>query len=634
MPLPSDLLSSYHAESAELLADLRRQLLACDPRDVVPPDALASSFRILHTLKGIAGMVGFGEIEVLLHHAESLVRGMADGGDIFDADAIALIGRTIEAIETAHAARQSGEEPMRVDALVGELAMRAASPVAVGAVAPPTASPESRAAAARAAGHVAWRSIFRPSAALAAQGIDITQVRALLEGSGELLDTEPRVTADFGMSFRLRWVARPGVTTPPDAPGLVHERWDVGATVPAPRPPTTQLVRVDLARLDDLMRITGDLVMTRARLAGHLTTSSNTDGRRETREILQRMERELRDLREAIMRVRLVPIGDVLERMPFVARELATLQGKQVRVTTSGGAIEIDKYLVERLLEPLLHLVRNAVAHGIEMPAVRERAGKPPCGSISIDVATEGESVRMEVRDDGAGVDVARVAARARTEGRAVPADPLAPSQLLDLLCAGGFSTRDAADAGSGRGVGLDIVRRDVGDLTGALTLDPGPGTGAVFCIVVPLTLLITDALVLTVGDSRFAVPKGAISEVIAIGEHGIERMPGVELVAWRGGMLPLVRLSTLFRIPVDARIGRHVLVLRGAARPVGLVVDAVVHQQEIVVRRVPDALARPQGIAGATDLGDGRPVFILDGPALADIALDHDAPAACAAAA
>jgi two-component system, chemotaxis family, sensor kinase CheA len=365
----------------------------------------------------------------------------------------------------------------------------------------------------------------------------------------------------------------------------------------------------------------GDMVISRARLEGALAPA---EARlppvlwRAVQENSQTIERQLRDLREGIMRLRLVPVGEIFRRMPFVVRDLARERGTRVRLELRGEETEIDKFLIERMMDPVLHLVRNAVSHGFESPAARLAAGKPAEGTLTLAAASVGDSVVLEIADDGRGIDAAAVAARARTLGFPLPDGPLDSATLLDILCAPGFSTREETDRASGRGVGMAVVKTTVEDLNGAISLQTAPGEGTRFVIELPLTLSITDALIAEVGDRVFAVPQSGVREVVEIAPESVRRLEGHEMAPFRGGTLPILRLARLFGLPETPRRALHVFVVGTGVDAVGVAVDRIAGQREIVVRGMSDELIRVDGIAGATDLGDGRVVLIVDLASLA----------------
>jgi two-component system chemotaxis sensor kinase CheA len=373
---------------------------------------------------------------------------------------------------------------------------------------------------------------------------------------------------------------------------------------------------VDLAKLDELMRMIGDLVISRARLEDTLARIERLVPPVEWRAVHENstaLERQLRDLREGVVRVRLVPVGEIFRRMPFVVRDLAKDSTSKVRLVLQGQETEIDKYLIERMMDPVLHLVRNAVSHGFEPPAERRAANKPEEGTLTLSAAAAGDSVMLEIADDGRGIDAEAVRRRARSLGMAVPDGRLDDATLLDLICAPGFSTREETDRASGRGVGMSVVKSTIQQLNGTLAMDTEPGRGTRFIIELPLTLSITDAMIATVGDRTFAVPQSSVREVIEVDPSSLRAIENHEITPYRGGVLPIVRLSRLFGIAERPRRALHAFVIGTGLDAVGIAVDRIKGQREVVVRPMTDEMIKVEGIGGATDLGDGRVVLILN---------------------
>jgi len=296
-----------------------------------------------------------------------------------------------------------------------------------------------------------------------------------------------------------------------------------------------------------------------------------------------------------------------------VVRDLARDSDKRVQLETFGQATEIDKFLIERMMDPILHLVRNAVSHGIETPEERAAAGKRPEGTIRLTASTIGESVTLEITDDGRGMDAAAIARRGRAAGIDMPPGELDPRALLDVICAPGFSTRDEADRVSGRGVGMSVVRETVHELGGTLHVDTAVGRGTTFRAVLPLTLAITDALIVHVGDRTFAVPQSAVREVAEVDMQALRAIENNELMTHRGAAVPVIRLSQLFALNAAPLSRMHVLVIGTGQAAVGILVDRISGQREIVVKTLRDPLVKVAGVSGATELGDGRLVLILD---------------------
>jgi two-component system chemotaxis sensor kinase CheA len=383
---------------------------------------------------------------------------------------------------------------------------------------------------------------------------------------------------------------------------------------------TTNAVRVDLSRLDELMRLVGELVVSRARLEdsiGRVVGQTDLDLSAVT-EINATVEHQLRALREGITRIRLVPVGEVFERLRFAVRDVAREAGKSIDIEIVGQETEIDKLVVDRILEPLLHIVRNAASHGIERPHEREAAGKPSQGTVTLRARAAGDRIVVEVEDDGAGIDTAALMERARSGGMLTPTDVVVGDGLLDLLCAPGLSTRDGADLTSGRGMGMDIAQTTIRGLGGELSVRTAAGEGTCFSMELPLTLMIADALLLDVAGQTMALPQIALREIIELESSAITTLEHNEVISYRGRVMPLVRLTRVFHLADRAPAKAHVLVVGTDTQVVGLVVDRVLGLREIVVHALTDPLVAVPGISGATELPDGRVSLILDASALA----------------
>jgi two-component system chemotaxis sensor kinase CheA len=334
------------------------------------------------------------------------------------------------------------------------------------------------------------------------------------------------------------------------------------------------------------------------------------------------MGRQLRDLRESVMRVRMVQLGEIFERMTFVVRDLARENGKKIIVQLSGGETEIDKFLVERMTDPLMHLVRNAVSHGLETVTEREAQGKRSEGVLSLSAMTAGERIVIKIADDGCGIDRNLVLARARAAGINHENAEIDDDALLNLICTPGLSTRTEADRESGRGVGMDVVKKATEELGGRISLATRIGEGTTFTIELPLTLAIAEALIVSVNGQRFAVPQSGVREVLEVESASTKVLENNEIISYRGKVLPLIRLARVFEMNHQRGERFHVVVVGEETNAVGLAVDRILGQREIVVRAIKDPLAQSRGIAGATELGDQRVVLILDITALRQLAV------------
>ena len=623
-------LDDYYAECDEHLVAIRRSLVALED-DVntrtVDRTQLDNLFRSFHTLKGISGMVGLSAAEQLAHHLESYLRELREGTVVLTAagfEAVATSVSLLEGVIDAHRNAQPvppiGDVVERLQAVSTD---SATSNIKTSTAEPETA--ESQNTATR------WQIEFTPTAELAERGINVNSIRSRLQAIGELLQAKPVVKGAGEIAFEfiiatnaddptLKSFESDGLTFKP-APIDIAPR----AKEPVPTIAPASVVRVDLDRLDELMRIIGELVISRTRLEEQLSELKRVTPApvwRSLQETSSGMARQLRDLRESVMRVRMVQIGEIFERMTFVVRDLARESGKKILVQFSGGETEIDKFLVERMMDPFMHLVRNAVSHGLETVAEREAQGKRSEGLLSLSAMTAGERIVIKIADDGRGIDRNVVIERANARGLNHANAETDDAALLDLISTPGFSTRDEADRESGRGVGMEVVRKAIEELGGRISMATKVGEGTAFTIELPLTLAVAEALIVSVNGQRFAVPQSAVREVMEVESTSTKILENNEIIPYRGKVLPLLRLARVFEMDYQRGEKFHVLVIGEEANAVGLAVDRILGQREIVVRAIKDPLAQSQGIAGATELGDQRVVLILDIGALRQLAV------------
>jgi two-component system chemotaxis sensor kinase CheA len=625
-------LDDYLAEADEHLRSLRRNILDLEDSlstgHALKKTTLDELFRSFHTLKGISAMAGVSAAEAMAHTMESYLRPLRDGQSQFSEQGLSALSRGTKKLEEIVAAKRTGAPPPSIVEETELLESVTAEESSTSAL--PEVSTE--AAPATAGGSLQYLFTFTSAKELAARDINVNSVRERLQRIGTITKSSPKVRdggqvvfefavetsqdpvefdgwSEDGIDYELIQPASGAtITNPVDAENEIASAVLAGSNV----------VRVDLSRLDDLMRMLGELVISRAKLAEHLKKIGDDLGselRSSLDETNHTIELQLRNLRDAIMRTRMSPIGEVFERLEFAVRDLARESGKKVRLQITGESTEVDKMLVETVLDPLLHLVRNAVSHGIENPDVRTAKGKPDYGTIRLDAKTIGETVLLEVSDDGVGVDRERVHARARERGVLNRRDVNDDAALLDVLCTAGFSTRDRADKASGRGVGMDVVRRAIDELNGTITIGTAPGKGTSFKIQFPLTLAIADALIVSVDGQRFAVPQAGVMEVIEVEQTSVSRFENNEIIDHRGTSMPLIRLSKLFALEDGYKDVFHAFVVGEGKQAVGIAVDRVIGQAEIVIRALSDSLTHVPGISGATELGDGRIVLILDVP-------------------
>jgi two-component system chemotaxis sensor kinase CheA len=384
----------------------------------------------------------------------------------------------------------------------------------------------------------------------------------------------------------------------------------------------TQTVRVDIGRLDGLMNSIGELLLIRGNIQRLAEVARQTGAvalpklwAQELQREARALERKLDELQKGVLEVRMVPLVQVFDKLTRLMRRLVRDSGKDVEFEVSGGDVELDKLIVEELSDPLMHLLRNALDHGVEAPEAREKVGKPRRAKIRMRAQQQGNHVSIEVGDDGAGMDEARIRQVAVERGVVTleQTEEMERRELLNLVFLPGFSTREDVSELSGRGVGLDVVKTNLQRLSGLIDVQSRRHEGSSFVLTLPLTLAIIRALMVQVSGRTYAVPLNSVLETLAVKTSELRTVERREVFTLRGQTLPFVRLSRLFKLE-EAPLERHLVVIIGLAQQrFGLAVDALLGQQDIVTKPLGGRLSRIPGVAGATELGDRRAVLVLD---------------------
>jgi two-component system chemotaxis sensor kinase CheA len=385
----------------------------------------------------------------------------------------------------------------------------------------------------------------------------------------------------------------------------------------------SNMVRVDFARLDHLLNLVGELVIYRTKLfqVGRALTDrlSEREEGRELLDAIQQVATVSSLVQETVMDIRMLPIGHVFERFPRMVRDLARQQGKEIELILEGRSTRVDKAIIDEIGEPLVHLIRNSIDHGIETPRIRVSRGKTPTGTILLSAAQESNHVVITIMDDGAGIDASRVRQKAVERGLLRGDEQLSDRDAVQLIFSQGFSTLDRVTEVSGRGVGLDVVLKSIERSNGLVEVETIPGVGTKFIIQLPLTLAIISALLIETSGRTYALPLSTIIESIKFKPEDVHQINGRDALRIRDRIVPLLSLSTLFRLPeTETKGGRYAVVLGRGDRRIGLVVDSLKGQQEVVIKALdPSVSSSAFAVAGATILGDGRVVLILDVAAL-----------------
>jgi len=575
------ILREFLVECAEGIERLDREFVALEKEPTNGP-LLGSIFRTIHTIKGTCGFLGLPKLENVAHGAENILVRMRDKKMVVTPEGITLLLEAVDAIKEilAHIESTLREPDRSYEALRQKLdSFLAGNP---GAVTPSKVSPET-------SSHGKGKGKEKAGPA----------------------PSPPVPSAD------------------PSAAASSEEAKEVASSSKA-LSATDSTIRVDVGLLDKLMNLVSELVLVRNQLLQRVRDRDNAADAG----IAQRMNLITTQLQESVTRTRMQPIRNVWNQFPRVVRDLAHANGKEVELVMEGAETELDKTLLEAIKDPLTHIVRNAIDHGIETPELRRSRGKNPNGTLFLKAYHEGGQINIEIRDDGGGIDREKVKRKAIEKGliAAEAAAGLTESETLNLIFLPGLSTADKVTHVSGRGVGMDVVRNNIEKISGTVEIESQLGQGTLLKLKIPLTLAIIPALMVQVGRELFAIPQANLIELVRIdveaGER-IEMIHGAEFYRLRGELLPLIRLSRVLRLqagPGREKTGggveteeTNVVVLGGGGRSFGLVVDEVSDREEIVVKPLSRHLKGLNVFAGATILGNGTVALILDVPGIAE---------------
>ena len=589
-----ELIHEFLIESTENLARLDQEMVELEkrPRDTA---LLSSVFRTIHTIKGTCGFLGFSTLEQVTHHAENILAKVRNGEWELTADLASLVLEAVDTVKGELAAiertgRESGDPH---EGLIERLSrVFEAGPAEGGAGKVGSGEGGSGEGG---SGNLAPPEALEPSLTVAQQPSPAPPPAAALAEA-----------APLGAS-------RAGI--PQAAKGAPGEEPD-GAVKAGSI--ADQTIRVDIGLLDNLMNLVGELVLARNQILQFIARRQEEDtGLIGTS---QRLNLITTQLQEGVMKTRMQPIGLVWNKLPRVVRDLAHQCGKQIRVEMVGAETELDKSIIESIKDPLTHIVRNSCDHGIETPAERVAKGKPAQGCLTLRAYHESGQVNIEISDDGAGIHPEKIKAKAISKGLLRPdqAERLSEREAVNLVFLPGFSTAERITNISGRGVGMDVVRTNIERMGGVVDLMSRPGEGTTVRIKIPLTLAIIPGLVVHAGAERFVIPQASLLELVRLegeGRRKMELIQGAPVYRRRGRLLPLLSLSEILGFPNDwiAQEAVHIVVLQAENRQFGLVVDGISDTQEIVVKPLGKQLMDLNLYAGATIMGDGKVVLILD---------------------
>lgn len=671
---------AFFSESFEALDSMEAALLELSEGNA-GGEQINTIFRVAHSIKGGSATFGFTQVASFTHTLETLLDELRSGRRDVTQPIVDLLLRATDVMrEMLGATREkrpldvvtSAAVHAEVEAILRSPG-RASQPTA--AVQPP-ASAEPAAESSGRSERTGWRIRFAPGIDMMRHGNDPLRVlRELSELGGltvrvdasrlpTLQDLDPEVCflswnceletqstrqqvdtvfewaegecdlsieplAGDAAQSRAPTEQSDAVAEPPASVGLNVGTSTGGATetteVAAPsRLDSTRAgsadggsIRVRIEKIDELMNAVGEIVITQSVLS-QLAAPIDCADADALRNAIAQLERHMRSLQESVMRIRMLPISFLFNRFPRMVRDLGQRLGKKVELRMTGEQTELDKTVLEKIGDPLVHLIRNSIDHGIETPEARLAVGKSESGSVTLNAYHKGGNVIVEVIDDGRGLDAARILAKARERGLVGPEEELPEEKILNLIFMPGFSTAEVVSDVSGRGVGMDVVRRNISEIGGHVQVLSTPGQGSTVRIRLPLTLAILDGQLVRVGKETFVVPIVSIVETIQIRRENIGTMASrIELFRLRDEYIPIIRLYSVFDIMADRTdlIGGLLMIVEADGKRVGLFVDELLAQQQVVIKSLETNFRQVAGISGATMLGDGRVALILDIP-------------------
>lgn len=657
-------------ELIDLLHQNLQQIEALSDRTQVRPDIINAIFRAAHTLKGMSGMIGLTRVSQLSHHLEDMLDRLRMGKLILSPEAFAVLVDGVDLVQKMiEAAAQGREEPdiaameERIQAvLTGKPQESAAQPLEGIDLDPAILNIlteyESHRLFENIKGNMTLWEV-KAKFKLETFDTDLSALSAKIQRVGEIITTLPNISSssDGGMEFNLivgvpagsaslgadivsdqvsvREIRKKEVKAPAAAPMKEEPSPLSSAETPAVSPQEsaslrslTQTVRVDIQKLDVLLNMVGELILSKAvvsQISKELLEQTGFSGiSMELLKASKMLDKRIGEFQERLVEIRMIPIGQIFDRLIRTVRRLSRDLDKEVNLLISGEETKMDKSMVEDLADPLLHLIRNALDHGIESREERAKANKPEVGTMHLRAIQKGNHIVIEIEDDGRGIDSGRIYKKALERGMVDPAKQYSERELINLLFLPGFSTRDTVTEVSGRGVGLDVVAKNIAKLSGLVDVETTVGSGSRFIITLPITLVIVKALIVRVGTETFAIPLNSVSESLLISKKEIKTIERKEVVQLRDHTLSLIRLKDLFNLgggSTDERL--YVIVVGLAEKRIGLVVDAIEGQQEIVIKALGDLLKDVPGISGATELGNRKTILVLDVAGLIDEALE-----------
>ncbi|TLM61375.1 MAG: chemotaxis protein CheA [Deltaproteobacteria bacterium] len=676
----SEALREFISETEEIVEALNLDLVTLAERldsGEYDPDLINGIFRGAHSIKGLAGMFGFDDLSQLAHRMENLLDQLRLGKVPFNQGTIDALFGALETLSRLISGKSDDEHFTldltdcfeRIEQATFGKAPGGDDPLAGLSLDPAILNVLTEYEEHRLLENIKKRRnihLVKVDFDLSSFDQELAELTQQLKQLGEVISTLPCI-GDIGdrISFQVLFGSERG---PDDVRALLsRDGLDIrtfgGETGPAAspasagmvieEPPTvpargeerlaetadagslrsiSRTVRVDIDKLDLLMNIVGELVLSKGAIAGicdRLRSAGDRELAGELGKATRILERRLHDLQKGVMDVRMVPVGQLFEKMTRIVRRVSNEQGKKVDLDIRGADTELDKLIIEDVSDPLMHIIRNAIDHGLETPEERRAAGKPEKGTICLWAAQKGNHVVIEVRDDGRGIDPERVRRKAVARGLIGEGQELTRSEIYELLFLPGFSTRDEVSDLSGRGVGMDVVKNNITQLSGMVELASELGRGTSMTITLPITLAIIKALIVRVAGQTYAIPINSVQETLMIDGSQVRTIERREVLELRESTLPLLRLDRTFNLTAAERLESQrlfVAVVGLADKRLGFVVDDLLGQQDVVIKSLGKVLSFVKGVAGAAELGNQKTILVLDVAGLMGEALRGEA--------
>jgi len=634
----------FIAEAEDLIEESQRLILEIQDTFAtgINPDSINALFRAMHTLKGVSGLFGLQGITNISHALEALMDDVRLGKIEVGASVVNFLFKNLDILKDVVDKLSQTEEEADTAGFIRDIeAFRGSVKGKTGHFDGEKLMDESILRVLSEyeehrlkANIKEGKTIYLAKAVFPLDVFDtsLADLTKAIKTKGELISTLPTSAnvPDGSIGFNLMFGSMRSHDEVKkdfafDIEVLVGPK-SAGQPVPqqdAHLKSASTTVRVDIEKLDRILNTVGELSLAKEAVKrigveliefyGHSSLVYDIH------KISQTLERRLAELQDQVLEIRMVPIGQIFARLAQVVRRYSREIGKHIELVMYGEETELDKYLAEEIIDPLMHLVRNSLDHGIESPEARKLKGKNESGTITLKAYQKGNHVVVELKDDGAGIDVAKVRKKAVEKGLIGEGDELSEGEIVDFIFAPGFSTKEVVSEVSGRGVGLDVVKEKLSALGGFADIETKKDVGTTFMLTLPITLAIIKALLVRVGGEKFAVPLTSMSETLIVEHKDIQTIEWKEVYYLRGDMLPMIRVSKFFNLPGD-ETGRSFAVVVGfGERKVGLLVDELFGQHEIVIKSLSDYLKKLRGFAGAAEIGKHEVILVLDIESLID---------------